>query len=748
MAGRTTPVRGWGTSWKQRVRLAPLYLAVTAADAIRAWRPRRHSARQDWQPGISVVIPERDAPAMLDEALAALYAALHQVPEPHRVIVVANGSRENDYADLRVRWPQVQWTFSAAPLGFARAIAAGLAHAHYDWTLLLNNDMTLAPSALAHLASCRSEDVFAIAAQIFQRSPSGRREETGFTDWYVDGNGVHLYHAPPPSGRAVLPHLCASGGASLFRTAVLRRYVPDSLAYDPFYWEDAEWSVRAWRDGWRVLFDAEAHAEHRHRATTARFHAPDELERIVEQHRLLFDIRQAVTPETRSALMRRVCDLPYRSQRALSRLGVAMGAFRQRIQARSLPPPLPPPCLWRRDVDMASLPATGFAYRLAPRVPARPLLLVVTPFVVFPARHGGARRIAELLRGLLGRYDVVLVSDEAEGHDPRSFAGFDGLLGVYLVQRRSDETGAPTEQPLDARIATHVHDALRTAVRTAIETHRPDVIQVEHAELAPLVHDRRAGETWVLGLHDACTPRDFANADGFARFEQAVAAYDAITVCSPEDAALVRHGRVACVPNGAAVEVGGYVASHGAQLLFVGPFRYAPNATGIRTFLADVYPGLRSEITDLTLLVLGGDEAIATTRNDPLFAQPGVTVLGHCDDVPVRLRACAMTINPLGGIRGSAVKLVESIGFGRVCVSTREGARGFATAGFEGLVMVADVASMGAPLLRLLRDPGERHRRERPDPRLLAPYRWSACADALDNVYRELAQRRAAAHAA
>ena len=45
-------------------------------------------------------------------------------------------------------------------------------------------------------------------------------------------------------------------------------------------------------------------------------------------------------------------------------------------------------------------------------------------------------------------------------------------------------------------------------------------------------------------------------------------------------------------------------------------------------------------------------------------------VVGHRDDVPALLARCALTINPLAQIRGSAVKLVESLAAGRVCVTT------------------------------------------------------------------------------
>jgi GT2 family glycosyltransferase len=124
----------------------------------------------------------------------------------------------------------------------------------HDWTFLLNNDMTLHPFALSELMALRETDVFAVGSQIFQKNAEGRREETGLTDWYTDTTGFHLYHAPILDDNEPFAHLCVSGGAGLFRTELLRRYVREARDYDPFYWEDVEWSVRAWRDGMLVLF--------------------------------------------------------------------------------------------------------------------------------------------------------------------------------------------------------------------------------------------------------------------------------------------------------------------------------------------------------------------------------------------------------------------------------------------------------------------------------------------------------------
>ena len=90
----------WGTGWRQQLRLAPLYLAMLAADRWPARGGAPAAALAHWAPGISVIVPERDTPSMLGETLAALDAARAQVGEPTQVIVVVNGAAIEGYAEL------------------------------------------------------------------------------------------------------------------------------------------------------------------------------------------------------------------------------------------------------------------------------------------------------------------------------------------------------------------------------------------------------------------------------------------------------------------------------------------------------------------------------------------------------------------------------------------------------------------------------------------------------------------------
>jgi len=331
----------------------------------------------------------------------------------------------------------------------------------------------------------------------------------------------------------------------------------------------------------------------------------------------------------------------------------------------------------------------------------------------------------------------VLVTDEAALYDARSLAFFDGLHAVHFVQRPMDANGGDAVD-LGQRLRTHCHPSLVDAVEAALRRYRPDLVQIEHVELADLSCLRLPSQRWILGLHDAFSNADFNDRTAGDRLQQRVVqSYDAVTVCSAEDLAMISHPRVVSVPNGSVVSAA-HTPSTSFQLLFLGPFRYAQNLDGIRNFLIQAYPAIRAAVPAARLVILGGEEAPARIADDAAFLQDGVTVLEHREDVSELLAASALTLNPLTGIRGSSIKVIESLAAGRACVSTEDGARGFIHAGFAGLLTTSNVADMAGVVIELLRDQERRHRIEVPDAARLADYRWDRSAERLSALYRAL----------
>lgn len=709
--------------WARKILLLPLRGALALADLLGKFLPRRLPGQPSPAPGLSILIPERANAELLGGCLDSLAVAARDLAEPVEVIVVVNGSPRGDYAELERRYPAVRWRFFRQPLGFSAAIRKGLQLAQHGWVYLLNNDMVLAPDALRELLPWRAPRVFAIGSQIFFKDPGKRREETGLGAMRIVDGRVEAFEELPDHPDVVRTSLYASGGSSLFQRELLTRMVGRRDPYAPFYWEDAEWGARAHAEGYGVLFCPRSIVWHHHRATVGKVYAPDEVERIFQRHRLLFHLRNLRVLGDRRRVREDLRAIDWASFFRVVSPAQVFGVFCSQLRAATAP---------FDDGDLIHATA-GRLVEPASARPGVPTLLVVSPYGVLPPRHGSAVRLHALVLEMAKEFRVVLVSDEGAGYAGLGAADIAPFAAVHPVMRTRWEPSSSLP-PRVARIESHSRPELAEALRRRALVDGAALVQVEHVELAGLVRDGKLGLPWVLHLHDVTLSEGKRGPED--HFEEAlIARHDAVVVCSGEDAALLGHPRVAVVPNGAAVT--GYLPSPDPpRLLFIGPFRYAPNREGLQLFLARAFPAIRERVPGVELHVLSG-----TAGAPPeLLRQPGV-VLHELSPRPREfLDRTAVTINPLLGIRGSPLKLVESLVAGRVCVSTREGARGFLGLEAPGLVVVEGVEDFVEPLVRLLTDAAWRRSLERPTAAVLQACSWSRCAGPLIALLREVSR--------
>jgi GT2 family glycosyltransferase len=714
----------------------PLAAALFGADALARWFPgKRRSAAAATAPGLAVIVPERGTPDLLAETLAALMAALARVDEPRQVIVVVNGAPRGDYAALQQRWPDIEWQFHAAALGYNGAVAAGLADVRHDWTYLLNSDMRLAEDALTQLLPYRHDYVFSITSQIFFVDADRRREETGWSDFHPNHEFAEVYERDPGNAQLARGNLYPGGGSSLCRSAPLRRYVAGSRDYSPFYWEDADWGIRAWSEGWELVFCPASHAHHHHRGTVRRYYEQAEVERVIRRNELLFDLRHRWTGRHPLRSLLRLSRLDARSRRELRGIGLAL----RLLQARSATQRAR-----RHGLRFERITRDRW---YAPRRAddrERPRVLLVSPFALFPPAHGGARRIAELVLRLSAEVDFFLLSDEASLYGEASEPWLAHFQGAQLLEGRGD---VPGEAPLllAARLQRHAWPGLRTALETTLAQFRPHIVQVEFMELAQLASDRDTRARWLLALHDVYLSGRAEDAADDAFQRTAIARFDRVIACSAEDAALLAPQNATLIGNGAVDRRAGYTPSPDGLLLFMGPFRYAQNLHGILAFLDSAWPLLRAEFPQLRLRILGGTEAAAVAQADARLRQDGIELISAFVDPAPHLAGCSLSINPQQDIRGSSIKLIESLLAGRVCASTADGARGFAGQGLQGLITTGSIADLAAVIAPLLRDAALRRRVECADARILDNYTWDAMAARQAAVYRELQQKESGA---
>lgn len=695
----------------------PLRLGLRLLRTLGDAPPRPPRPDRGWRPGLSVVLPDRNRPDLLESTLPALQAALARIDEPSEVWISTSAAATTRYAALGQRYADFHWLHAVEPLGFSAAIARALPRLRHDHVYLLNSDMRLHPDALHEVLAQRGAQVFAVASQIHHEDAAARREETGLAALTCFTAPSQLYDAWPGDDPAPREHLYAGGGASLFRTALLRRYASASAVYEPVYWEDVEWGLRAWREGWRVLFCPTSLAWHGHRSTVRKVFDAAEIDRLFARNGRWFDLRHADAADLGSALDRVVCADP-RSRDEARGLRFALATLGMRWRRRG--EPTPEAWFLRRD-------ALQLGYGRRRR--GKPRLLLVSPFALLPTSHGSARRSIELLRGLASRFDLALLSDEAALYPP----GHESVLAeLCVVWLRVEGRGAVVDgETWPQRSARHAWSGLRAGLAEARRQFAPDTVLVAHAELLDLADERQPGERWLIDLHDVPALGDDEN----TWFRRGLAAFDAAIATSADDHAALREligdeRRAWRIDNGATLRPQLPPSpSSPPSLLFVGGLRYPPNREGLLAFLERVWPRLRGQHPDLRLRLAGVTPDELATLD--IADRAGIEALGVIDDLSEQYAAASLCLNPLRGIRGSALKAIEALAAGRLCVSTREGARGLLDHGFAGLRVVEQVADMRDEILALLADPGRRHALERFDAARLDAWSWPARAAAL-----------------
>lgn len=142
-----------------------------------------------------------------------------------------------------------------------------------------------------------------------------------------------------------------------------------------------------------------------------------------------------------------------------------------------------------------------------------------------------------------------------------------------------------------------------------------------------------------------------------------------------------------------------------STLLFVGSLWYAPNREGIDHFLAHCWPAIKSAQPQANLLLAG---AAPPAVRQAWEQHPDVSAPGFVDDLDAAYRNAAFTIAPIYSGGGTNIKILESLAYGRACVTTPHCASAFEGGLTRGLAVAQDDASFTRLCIQFLQSPRDR----------------------------------------
>ena len=696
----------------------------------------RKSLASDVKPGnesASVVIPNWNGKDLLEKYLPSVIVAMAGHPG-NEVIVVDNGSSDGSVDFVRARFPSVKLIALKENLGFGGGSNRGFREAGNDIVILLNSDMRVAPDFLAPLLKGFAEaDVFAVSCQIFFSDPSKIREETGLTQAHWRRGVLGLRHRIDEEVKDLFPCFYGGGGSCAFdRRKFLSLGAFDELLR-PFYLEDTDMGYQAWKRGWRVLYQPQSKVWHEHRGTIGKKFSQSYIDSIVRKNFVLFAWKNIHSPSMllehfianyASCLISMLLgDTPGRVNfpglfRAALQIGGACGA---RWQARSRAA--------ITDQEAFRRPLGGYyrdRFEAQDIDPQRPHVLMVSPYGLVPASHGGAVFMQLAVRELSKHAEVhliALIDEEWEKAAHNELCEFTASM-QFMVRMAGQPRMSFSLRP--GAVTEFASEDLEWMIQRTIRSQKIDVLQLEYTNLGQYACDfeRLLCTIFEHDVYFQSIARQMrSNASLLFRIPamleylksmhwelEMLRHFDLVEVCTeanqkyllslkPELRESVRAGLRA------AIRVDQFPANlnprEGNTILFVGGFRHVPNLEALQWFFDDVVPILKARKVQFRVLAIGVDPppAYAFANSDGILE-----LAGFRESIAEDMRSASVFICPILSGSGVRVKLLEAFAYGIPVVSTHVGAEGLATSDGEYCRLADRAQDFAGAIEELLKD--------------------------------------------
>jgi GT2 family glycosyltransferase len=214
--------------------------------------------------GISVIIPNYNGQHLLPLILPAAFSALQKTNFPFEVIVSDDCSTDDSITFLQHSFSSVKIIKSLANKGFSPTANAGIFAAQYQYVLLLNSDVKLEEDYfLPLLRYFDKPDTFGVMGKIIGWDDDIQQDGAKYPSFHgVKIKTTGNYILTNPQQNDWLYSMYLSGANALIDKNKLIELGGFNELYAPFYVEDYDLSLRAWRLGYKCYYEHFAVCRH------------------------------------------------------------------------------------------------------------------------------------------------------------------------------------------------------------------------------------------------------------------------------------------------------------------------------------------------------------------------------------------------------------------------------------------------------------------------------------------------------
>lgn len=237
---------------------------------------------------ISVVIPNYNGRNLLETNLPALYTALNLAAVEFEIIVPDDASTDDSIVYLKENYPDIIIVQNLINQGFAPNTNSGIIRAKHDLVFLMNSDVKLTGDYFSSQFHYFSQpNTFGVMGCII--GYDNDQVQDGAKTQYKTGLkiGANENLIPLAGCQEWFPTLYLSGANALIDRKKLLLLKGFDEAYAPFYGEDLDLSIRAWKVGWACYYHHEAICRHPNSITIKKYNKKRKIQIIVYRNRFI-----------------------------------------------------------------------------------------------------------------------------------------------------------------------------------------------------------------------------------------------------------------------------------------------------------------------------------------------------------------------------------------------------------------------------------------------------------------------------
>lgn len=178
--------------------------------------------------------------------------------------------------------------------------------------------------------------------------------------------------------------------------------------------------------------------------------------------------------------------------------------------------------------------------------------------------------------------------------------------------------------------------------------------------------------------------------------------------------------------------------SDSLNLVTLGTLHYPPNADGIRWFVEEAFPLIRSKIPDVKLTIIGKNPPKDFLRlaNDP---NTGIVVTGFVPELDPYFKDAALVVIPVRAGGGMRVRILEAFAYAMPIVTTTVGLEGIQAEPGKDVLVADDPKDFADAVIQLLNDKNMQDQLST-NGRCLAEmkYDWQVTLKDLEKVYPKI----------